>query len=389
MLVQDKPQTEVAVLVDTATGWGRRLIRGVRNYTRKHGPWQLWIETHGRQEALRLPGGWRGDGVIARISDHAVARHLQAIRLPVVNVSAVMLRGVRFPTVCNNIEASAQLAFEHFVDRGFHHFAYCGAGKLSFLEQHRRAFECVVAEHGANCHSYHPPRGESTKSSWRPHLKHLGEWLRQLPRPAAVFCWGTDRGQQVLHACRHYDLDVPGEIAILGGDDDELICTTTSPPMSGIITPSEQIGYGAARMLDLVMHGAPPPDEPLIIDPVGISTRQSTDTLAIADVDVAAAIRFIRSNSSRPIQVSDVLRVVPISRRSLERRFEQYLGRTPSEELRRVRLARAMELLLTTDLAIPEVASRAGFSSPQYFARIFAHEHGQTPLKYRNTLRAW
>lgn len=140
-------------------------------------------------------------------------------------------------------------------------------------------------------------------------------------------------------------------------------------------------------MLDQYLHGKKPESDLVTINPVGISTHQSTDTLANRDSEVAAAIRFIRENSSRPIQVEDILREVPISRRAWERHFERNLGRSHSEEIRRVRLAKAVELLVTTDLPIPDVASRVGLNPPQYYARVFSEEHGLTPLNYRNKPR--
>lgn len=377
----------VAILVDTATGWGRRMIRGIRNYARKHGPWQLRLEPQGQHETFRLPEGWQGDGVIARIHTHAVARHLTNSGLPVINVSAIQLRGVRFPTVCNNVTASARLAYQHFRDRGFHSFAYCGFDHLAHVQEHRREFERVLAEHGATCATYIPPGRGRRPSNWLDRLQQMADWLSVLPRPLGIFCWGADGGQFVLEACRFGGIDVPSDAAVLGGDDDELLCTTTLPPMSGILVPSEQVGYEAARMLDEMLHGKKFKHERVILDPVGVTTRQSTDTLAIEDQDVASAIGFIRANSGRPIQVDDILRTVPISRRALERRFERILGRSPSEEIRRVRLAIAVELLLTTDLPIPDVAARSGFNSPQYFARVFSEEYELTPLKYRNKLR--
>lgn len=385
--MHSRTRRSVAVLVDTATGWGRRMIRGIRDYARKHGPWLFWVEARGQETPLRLPPGWHGDGVIARVSNDALARHLHASRLPVVNTSAIKLTDVKFPRVCNNVQRSAELAFQHFRDRGFEHFAHCGPYPLSWVEEHRLAFQKAVRDHGGECSAFHSRRSRS-QQSWSAYMQRLGTWLTRLPKPVGVFCWATESGQDVLRACSVMSMDVPGEVAVLGGDDDELLCTTVWPPLSGIIMPAEQIGSEAARVLDILMGGRKRVPNPVLIDPVGISTRQSTDTLAIQDSDVAAAIRFIRSHSGEPIQVEDILREVAISRRALERRFERILGRTPNEEIRRVRLSNALELLIRTELPIPDVAEKCGFGSPQYFARLFAHEYGMTPLKYRHSVQA-
>jgi LacI family transcriptional regulator len=219
-------------------------------------------------------------------------------------------------------------------------------------------------------------------------IRDLGEWLNALPKPVAVLTWAMDRGFEILEACEQRGLDIPEDVAILAGDDDELLCETVSPPLSGVIVPSERIGLEAASMLQRLMDQQPLDEHTRRLSPLGISTRQSTDTLAIQDPDVAEAVRFIRAKCAAPIQVDDILRHVPISRRSLERRFMKIVGRTPSDEIRRMRLSLATQLLLDTELAIPDVAYRSGFGSPQYLARLFRKHYNQSPMEFRNAARA-
>lgn len=377
----------IAVLVDTATGWGRRLVYGVMGYARKHGPWHIWIEPRGQHEHLRPPPGWAGDGIIARVSTAAMARELEAARVPVVNVSGICIKGTTdFARVTTDVQAAGKLAARHFLDRGFRHFAYCGLLRFSYVAEHARAYGDALGEAGFDCRVY--PTSPAAKG-WKAHQAHLGRWLRTLPKPLAVFTWSL-RGLAVLDACRWAGLHVPEEVAVLAGDEDDLLCEAVMPPLSGIETPSEVIGHEAAAALDALMHGGPPPAEPFLLKPTRVVTRQSTDTLAVDDPDVAAAVRFIRQNAVKPhVDVPAVLRVVPISRRALERRFEQVLGRTPAEEIRRVRLERARQLLLETDLPIPSVSAASGFGSPEYLSFVFKSEFNETPHKYRSRSRAW
>ena len=373
----------IALLVDTATGWGRRLILGVHRYAHKYGPWRIWVEPRGQHESLRLPPGWTGDGVIARVSTPQMAVHLAEAGIPAVNVSGIKLSGSELPTVTVNPAASAKLALEHFIDRGFRQFAYCGPRALPYVEEHRHAFEDVVASVGSHCH-IHQPRQHRGASSYDQQLSDMADWIAALPKPVAVFTWGaTSRGHLVLDACHQRGIDIPHEVAVLCGDDDDLLSELAYPPVSGILVPSEQIGFEAAQMLDALLRGEGAAAKPVLLDPHGIETRQSTDTLSIDDSEVAMAVRFIRENSTSPIQVVDVLRHVPVSRRSLERRFARVLGRSPSEEIRRVRLAKAVQLLVNTDLPMPEVAARSGFGTPQYLARIFNRQYEMSPMRYR------
>lgn len=383
---QNGSPPSVALLVDTATGWGRRLIQGVHNYVQKHRPWRLRVEARGQHESFRLPPGWTGDGVIARVNSPQLLRHLKETDAPVVNVSGIELSENPFPTVALDPVASVRLALDHFVERGFEHFAYCGPPALPYVEEHRRAFESQVDALGKRCHVHHPRRRGGARS-YEAQMEHLADWLESLPRPVAVLCWATQRGHEVVEACNARGLDVPADVAVLCGDDDDLLNELATPPLSGILVPSEQIGYEAAAMLDAIMSGEPCETDRLLLDPTAVETRQSTDTLAIGDPEIADAVRFIRENWASPIQVADILRRLPVSRRSLERRFVRYLGRSPSEEIRRVRLERAVPLLANTDLSMAEVATRSGLGSPQYLARIFRRKYGVTPIEYRRRLQ--
>ena len=379
---RDPDSPAVAILVDTATGWGRRLIGGIQSYLHSHRPWRILIEPLGQQEAIRIPAGWNGDGIIARIATKSMAENLARFSVPVVNVSGIDV-GADAPRVSMNYAAAAELAFEHFHVRGFRSFAYCGPPKLAYVEEHRRGFEAIASEHGHTCRIHRPRRGAQAARSWQDQLDELGDWLEGLPKPVGIFTWSTHYAHQLIESARLRRIDVPEDAAILGGDDDELLNEMTNPPLSGVVTPSEQIGYAAAALLDELMRGEPAPSAPIIFDPHGIETRQSTDTLAIDDRDVAAAVRFIRENCTDSIQVADVLRHVPVSRRSLERRFTRILGRSPLAEIRRLRLQKATQLLLATDLPIPEVAARSGFGTPQYLSRIFNSHYGMTPSQFR------
>lgn len=373
----------VAILVDTATGWGRRLVHGVIQYAKKHGPWKIWVEARGQQERLRLPQGWEGEGVIARVSTMPLARDLLGAGIPVVNVSGILLDGVNFPRVVTDLAGTGQLATQHFLDRGFRHFAYYGSLRLRYVAALSITFAAAVAAHGYHCAIYRKPRNAS---SWKIRQAALGQWLLAQPKPLAVLAWSFC-GLEVLDACRWVGLSVPEQVAVLGGDDDELLCNAASPPISGIETPSDLMGYQAAAWLDDLMHGTPVPLMPKLLQPTRVTMRGSTDILSVDDPEVADALRFIRENAGRPITVSDVLQAVPVSRRSLERRFATTLARTPAEEIRKVHLERAQQLLVETDLSIAAVASAAGFGSPEYMSQAFKAVWHTTPLKYRSRIR--
>ena len=380
----------VAVLVDTATGWGRRLVRGIVSFSRGRGPWQLWIKSGGQQAPLWLPPGWRGDGIIARVGTLAAARHVAAARVPVVNISAIEIPGVDFPRVATDLAAAGRMAAEHLLDRGFQRFAYYGLERRSYVERHYRGFAAAVSVVCKECPFYGAPfdAGAGARTAWSARQERLVRWLKTLAKPVAIVTWTTEQGRELIHACRRAELLVPEQVAVLAADNDELLCEACIPSLSGIALTSERIGYEAAALLDRLMRGGRARKRPILIAPTGVLARQSTDTLAVDDPDLARAVAFIRGHAADPIQVNDVLREVPVSRRWLERRFHEVLGRGPGEEIRRVRLQRAKLLLAQTDMAVPQVAEAAGFGSREYLAAAFKEQTGLTPRQYRRSTQA-
>jgi LacI family transcriptional regulator len=213
------------------------------------------------------------------------------------------------------------------------------------------------------------------------------DWLLALPKPAAVFSSNDVPARHLAEMCRALGLLVPEEVALLGVDNDELECLLCHPPLSSVVNPAEQIGYEAARLLDRLMSGRQPPRRPIHVPPTHVVTRQSTDIVAVADPDVSQAAAFIRDHAAENIGVADVVLALSMARRRLERRFRGCLGRTILDEIQRVRVERAKHLLAETDLPIPVVANRSGFSTPQRLAAVFRRATGQSPTAYRRQVR--
>lgn len=377
----------IALLVDTATDFGRRMIRGIGRYAQQRSRWDLWIEPRGQHAPGRLPPGWRGDGVIARVASLEIARYLSRVPATVVNISSAQVPGPKFPTVTCDLHAGARLAAEHLMDRGFRQFAYVGPLRYSYVEIHYESFVQILAQAGYTCALYRPRHRNGSEPTWQARQKDLQRWLLELPKPVGITTWTTDRGREVLNACRAAGLLVPEQVAVLGADDDYLLCETCTPPLSGVALTSEQVGYEAAALLDRLLDGEPAPKKPILIPPNRVAVRQSTNTLAIDDEDLARAIAFIRDHAQEPIQVSDILREVAVSRSWLERRFQEALGRSPAAEIRRVHLERAKQLLADTDMPVPEVAIAAGFRSREYLAYAFKQATGLSPRQYRSQVR--
>jgi LacI family transcriptional regulator len=374
----------VALLIETSREYGRGLLRGIIRYQQEHGPWSVYFKPHGLGDPppawLRT---WRGDGILARINDRQMADAVLKTGVPAVDLREA-LGDLGLATVGIDNQVVVQLAFQHFLDRGFRQFAFCGTPRGEYRYQDERAdrFLSIVADRGMVCETYFNPRGRGP-FSWEEEQGQMGAWLKGLPKPIAVMTCHDDRGLQVLDACRRVALDVPGEVAILGVDNDPFLCNLSSPPLSSIDVNSERGGYVAAELLDDLMDGRQPASLSRDFAPRGVVTRQSTDIIAVRDPHVAHAVRLIRDNACSLTGIEELLSEVPISRSELFRRFKRYLNRSPKKEMSRVRLEHAKKLLGETDLPISAVAERVGFRESKYFIDVFHKVEGMTPLNYR------
>ncbi len=374
---------QVAVLVETEDSWGCSVIRGIADYSQNHGHWSMLIDPRDYQQRSALPNLWNGDGIIARIGSSAQLDQIRERDIPTVNIDTVYesLEGIY--EVITDDQERANLALAHFRDRGFEQFAYFAPPNRKYSAKRGQQFIETVKKAGFECHVYKPGYRAGRKIGWEEQQLCVSQWLPTLPRPVAIFTVDAHRGRQLAEICYLSDIHVPDEVAILAGDTDELMCEVCTPPLSSVAIAGRRIGYEAAATLDRVMKGQEPSEELFMIPPEGVISRQSTDTLAIDDEIVVLALRYIQANAFRDIAVKDILSEVPISRRRLEIKFQEYLGRSPAEEIRRVRLEKGKAMLTRTKLPVGEIALACGFPSGTSFGVAFRKQYQQTPLEYR------
>jgi LacI family transcriptional regulator len=282
-------------------------------------------------------------------------------------------------------EALARLAAEHFLERGLRNLAFFCTDQDHWVRCRAQAFARVVAERGCQCHVFDVAPGRRAAGK-KPHViddRAVIRWLQGLPKPCGVFCATDFHAMQLTRICRAGGILVPEQIAVLGVDNDPVFCGVCFPRLSSINLGSERIGYEAAALLERMMAGRSPPKGGVCVAPVEVVTRQSTDTLAIEDADMAQAARLIRERACQRLRVADVAGALGLSRRVLEQRFRAALQRNPKEEIVRVQMERAKMLLSGTDLPVALVAKESGFTSLAYFSRAFRKQNGATPREYR------
>lgn len=377
---------QVAVLVETEDSWGCSVIRGIADYSQNHGHWNLLIDPRDHEQRSALPDLWNGDGIIARIGTRTQLDQIRERSIPTVNVDTLFenLDGV-FDVITDDKER-ADMAFKHLRDRGFEEFAYFAPPSRKYSSKRGREFVTLVKQSGYECREYKPGYRIGRKIGWGEQQRRVIRWLSSLPSPVAIFTADAQCGRQLAEICYLSEIRVPDDVAILAGDTDELLCDVCTPPLSSVAVAGRRIGYEAAALLDRVLQGQQPSAATRRIPPEGVISRQSTDILAIDDEVVVHALRYIQTHAFHDIAVKDILREVPVSRRSLEIQFQKYLGRSPAEEIRRVRLEKGKTMLSRTDLPIGEIAIACGFSNATRFGVAFRKRFQQTPLEYRKKL---
>ncbi len=377
----------IGLAVNHSYAYYRGVLRGIAHYAETKPEW-LFTSVFPEEQSLQALGRLRPAGLIASVHLQVLVQALSCWRRPVVNVSAVLPR-LRFPRVGVDNVRVGQLAAAHFLERGLRNFGFVGPPDHVFSTERRPAFCQALREagHSVACHDT-PVNLPIDPLGRRWDLdRGVYRWLRALPKPVGLFVADDEWGVQVAEACRQVGLHVPEDVALLGVDDDDLDCELTRPRLSSVVVPAERIGYEAAALLDRLLAGHKPPAGPVLIPPLGVATRRSTDVLAIDDREVVAAVRFIREHAHMPLRVTDVLREVPVSRRTLERRCHQALGWGVGEEIRRAHLELARRLLARTDLPMKAVAQKSGFSDFRHMAVVFRHELGLPPTAYRTQMR--
>jgi len=388
-----KRPRRVAVLGNVARRYDRRVIQGVTAYVRKTGGWNLYVEEDPLQKLPKLEK-WDGDGIIANFDDHKIAVAVRELTIPVIGFGGGRgwydpACGVPYFTTDN--AAIGRLAAEHLLDCGFTRLAFYGNPRrrlAQWSEERERAFGQRADDAQVSCAVYHGRHADA--QHWLRQLRELSAWLKSLSKPIGLMACTDIRARQVLEACRTIGARIPEDVAVIGVDNDEMICELTTPPLSSIEQGSRQIGFQAAALLDRLMAGRARAKRPSrhVIAPEALISRQSTDVLACNDPELTRAIRFVREHACDPISVADVLRIVPVSRSTLENRFRASLSRTVHAEIQRVQVERARELLVHTDLLIKQIAVRCGFKYVPYLTRVFSLQVGLSPIEYRRHHRA-
>lgn len=379
-----RARRHVAVAYPLAVPHMTTFVRGVMDYAERHGGWSLTTSPPSLigagEELLTLENlrHWPGDGVFAVLLNASDIRAARRLRIPVVN-GASTLRDTGFPRVRPDHYAMGRMAAEHLLDRGLRRLAYYGLGGFWFSELRCQGFVDRAEQAGATCDVLQMPR----RASWQKRTGLLVSWLAQLRPPVGLLAVQDYRARAVIEECDRLGLRIPHDVAVIGMENDPTLCEFCRPTLSSVSRNAWQMGIESAVMLDRLMDGLATPDD-VAIPPDGVVARQSTDTIAVEDPRLAAAVHFIHDHLGQPFGVSEVVQASGISRRQLETRFQRVLGCTPLDYLSRKRIERVKQLLAAPGrIKLHNVVKATGFSSVERMRLVFKRLAGTTPLEWR------
>lgn len=381
---------KVALIYDATHAYDLKVMTGVAAYLHQSGDYNVYIERNALKDQ-RLPrlGTWDGDGIIANFDHPTVARAVTLSKLPAVAFGSGhgwYIEGSSVPYFSTNHPLVAAIAADHLLTRGIRHFGYCGyipTETNGWSEEREKSFARYLRKRGYSCDIYRA-RHKSIQR-WTSLQRSLAEWLVSLPKPAGVMAANDDRAHHVLEACRTAGLRVPQDVAVIGVNNDELLCRITSPSLSSIEQAAVRMGYEAAAYLEGLMCGKNKKSrrQRFVFDPIGIVTRQSTEVLVVNDSIVSTAVRFIQNHAVNGIKVPNVVAEVGISRSGLESRFRKAMGYTIHNAIRQIQLDKARRLISDTNLPLKQVATNVGLRSVQHMTKLFGKAFHQSPAKYR------
>jgi len=379
----------VALVYPAAVPWMAMFERGVTEYAEHHGGWSVIVSPPSLrwagEQSLTLESlrGWPGDGVIAAIGTVAEIRAARRLGKPVVNIAATK-RDVDLPRVMPDHCGMGRLAAEHLLQRGLRRLAYYGFRDLWFSEQRCQGFAERAREAGVPCEVLEVPTGQDPRQTWLDRVAPLTQFLRRLRPPVGLLAVQDYRARAVLDEAQRLGLRVPHDLAVVGIDDDPTICEFCRPTLSSVSRNSYRLGYETAAMLDHLMEGRTPPPGDVLVPSDGVVARRSTDTIAVEDLHVGAAVHFIHDHPGEAFGVHEVVEATTISRRLLEIRFRRLLGCTLYDYICRKRMERAKQLLTAPErIKLHKVAKLSGFSSLDQMRLVFKRMIGMSPLEYR------
>jgi len=375
---------KVLIVMNASFGEGEAILGGIARFQSEHGAWDIFVDNEARAESSpEWIAGHPWHGVISRTTTPRLVDACAAKRLPLVDLNDCPAFP-RVPKIRPDNHAVGHMAAEDLHERGYRHLYFCGYTDWPWSLERRDGFFEALSLLDCSAGEFSLPHGSGLRPADNARtVQQIAEWLKSLPLPAGIMAAHDLRGRQVLDAARQAGLVVPEELAVIGVNNEQVRCELAVPPLSSVATDTFRTGYLAAEELARRMRGELGIRDEVLVEPVKIVTRRSTDSLVIKDQAVSLALAIIRREACNGIKVEDVARQAATTRARLEHGFRFFLGRSPQAEIRRIRIARIKQLLTETDLPLKQIAVLTGFEHVEYLNVSFKRDVGETPGRFR------
>ena len=377
----------VTLLFNANKAFDRQVVEGVGEYLQaSQSEWDIFIEEDFRARIENIKE-WLGDGVIADYDDPTIEDLLTDVDVPIVGVGGSYHRQEQYPPVhyiATDNYALVESAFLHLKEKGVHRFAFYGLPSTSgnrWADEREYAFSQIVAKEKYRGVIY---QGQQTApENWQHAQNRLADWLQTLPPQTGIIAVTDSRARHVLQACEHLHIPVPEKLCVIGIDNEELTRYLSRVALSSVAQGARQMGYQAAKLMQRLLDNEALPLQRVLVPPMRVMERRSTDYRSLNDPAVIQAMHYIRNNACKGIKVEQVLDSVGISRSNLEKRFKEEVGETIHAVIHSEKLEKARSLLVSTSLSINEISQMCGYPSLQYFYSVFKKEYDTTPKEYR------
>lgn len=386
-----EPRKHILYLQLKNDGYDHAVCKGVAEYGRQHGHWILAYASPSGSTAEAMAEWHFGktfqrsfDGVLFRGSDRDAV--VKALRLGSCPVVEVQMRSVppAFPCVSPDYFRAGEMAAEHLLELGFRNFGACVSMNLGYQRVRWEGFRHVLRRAGHEPELLDLSKAGKTGNGIQGRVDQLADWLRNRPRPLAMLFTWVPRDGRLVEACELAGLRIPEDVAVVVIGSDLISCDLVWPTLTTVDVNLREVGYRSAQLLDRLMRGEEPESPATLLPPLGIRPRMSTDVVAVEDECVAAALRRIRESCPHPLPVETLAAGVGVSRRKLEMRFREVMGRSPGQEMTRQRMEYAKRVLAETGDKAVSVALQCGYRSYNDFIRAFRNAEGITPAEYRD-----
>ncbi len=376
---------KILLLIDYSSEFSRKLLRGLVQYSKENGPWifyrlpSYYKALYGKEGVVKWAKEWKADAVLAHW-DNEESQILSTLGIPVV-LQNIKERSQLFSNLTGNYVGTGAMAARFFYQKRFRNFAFYGNRRVIWSRERAEGFRHEVEKIGGNYFYFETENFD--EEQFHQDMVVLEKWLISLPKPIALFACDDNFALQISEICKINNINIPQDIALLGVDNDELICNLSDPPISSIVLDVEKGGYEVGKLMHQLMTKERKKPFNIVINPIRVEQRLSTERYNISNKYILEVVKYIEENFIQDINIETLTHLVPLSRRNLEMKFKKEVGISTYQFVLYCRVERYANLLISTDLPLIELAFESGFNDYKNISRIFKKFKGYTPLEYR------